>query len=834
MRNKTRLLSGLLIAILVLGGLPVFVLAQDTATSLTPATQTIAPSAETTVTLHVADVTGLYGYQANLTFDPAVLEVVDADIVAPGLQVELLATFLQPEMIVTNVADNSAGTIMCTVMQVTPTLPVDGSGDLLSITFRAKIVGNSAISFTSLNLFDQNGAPITTTLTAAQIQVSDATPTPEPTATTEPTPEPTTTPPTEMGTLLKGMAVDPFRNLLYVAVQSDNTVAIVDGATHTLVNKVPAGGSAPNSLALSQDGSKLFVANGGSDNVAVLDANNNYALLGHVAAGRKPFGLAVVGNTGYVTNFEDGTVTLFDATTFGVIETFWVGFHPALPAAVADRIYVPVHSAFRGWQSKDPQAERTYVQQNKGTDTGVAVVYNDGRENPVLHILQEYIGFYAIAIDEAHGRVYITKRDGTAEGLYVLDLNNHQLIQFVPMLRPYAVAVNTETQHVFVVQGDMDEVYVLDATNGYRLIRAVNTDPNNGNIAGMHGGQGIAVNGNDVVVANLAAGTLTAFDDASPGSNLVPPIDVEYIRGWQEAGGNHGYLGAPTAAGFAYWYSEQQYERGSMHFRQVPTGTNQIYVFDNQSTQVGGTDWAGRDSGVWSQQDDGWTPGMPLFPAGCSEAWWPYGPMFGFGVTWCDQAGVKDTIGYPIGWEFGTLGGDQKFANGVIFWNPAVDAYYVLRNDDHTWRYIRAHRRYDATLKPNVVGQINLQGRKNAQGVQLTSLAGVHTATDASGSFGLHFVGQTDLYIRHTGYLDIVATVKASDNANLNLGAIQMIGGDVNDDNRIDILDLSFVGSNLGAYAAAADVNGDGAVDILDLSLVGSNFGRSGPVHWQR
>ena len=188
MLKRKHVFSILLIAMLLIGSIPIFVLAQSTATSLTPASQTITPSDETVVTLHIADVTGLYGFQANLQFDPAVLEVVDADAITPGIQVELLDTFLQPDMIISNVADNGMGTIMCTSMQITPTLPVDGSGDLFDITFRGLALGTSDISFVDLSLFDINGTPITTTLITAQIEVSDAQPTPTVTPTVEPPP----------------------------------------------------------------------------------------------------------------------------------------------------------------------------------------------------------------------------------------------------------------------------------------------------------------------------------------------------------------------------------------------------------------------------------------------------------------------------------------------------------------------------------------------------------------------------------------------------------------------------------------------------------------------
>jgi uncharacterized repeat protein (TIGR01451 family) len=640
--------------------------------------------------------------------------------------------------------------------------------------------------------------------------------------------------PATMGNLLKGIAVDKARNLVYVAVQSNHTIAIVDGATHEVVGAVSCGGIAPNGLALSEDGSKLFVVNGGSNQVAVLDINNGYALARTIGVGNKPFGIAIANRVAYVTNFGDGTVTLIDVNSMTAFNTLWVGHHPALPAATGNRAYIPVHSGYGRWQSKDPEAEWEYVQQNKGRDTGVALVYSDGRPAPVGRVLQDYVGFFAAAVDEVHGRVYITKRDGTAEGLYVLNSANNALLKFIPLLRPYAVAVNPLTNHVFVVQGDMDEVYVFDASNDYRMIRALNTGPNNGDMPGMHGGQGIGVNDNDVYVANYASGILTIVNDADLSGNFAVPMDGNYIRGWMESGGNHGPLGDPAAPSYGYWYSEQQYERGSMHLRQAATGPNRIYVFDIESAQTGGTVWFGRQDGVWQLYNDGWTLGMPLFPAGCPQAGWPYGPMFGFGVTWCNNPDVRNTIGMPIGWEYGVIGGDQPFANGVVLWNPASDAYYVLRNDTRRWQYYRAHRRYSVDeIEPNVTGQVRLQGGSDPSGVILTSPAGLRVATDENGDFEFSYEGQVTLHVSHPGHLDAVATVKAVPNVHLDMGEIELLGGDVNGDNQIDILDISYIGYRFSSADARADVNGDGIVDILDLSLVGANFGRAGPVHWE-
>jgi hypothetical protein len=58
------------------------------------------------------------------------------------------------------------------------------------------------------------------------------------------------------------------------------------------------------------------------------------------------------------------------------------------------------------------------------------------------------------------------------------------------------------------------------------------------------------------------------------------------------------------------------------------------------------------------------------------------------------------------------------------------------------------------------------------------------------------------------------------------LSPVALLGGEVNGDGEIDILDLAFVGAHFGDSNAQADINGDGTVDILDIVLVAINFGQ--------
>ena len=65
----------------------------------------------------------------------------------------------------------------------------------------------------------------------------------------------------------------------------------------------------------------------------------------------------------------------------------------------------------------------------------------------------------------------------------------------------------------------------------------------------------------------------------------------------------------------------------------------------------------------------------------------------------------------------------------------------------------------------------------------------------------------------------ILIRVFAASNPNLQ--------GDLNNDNRVDVTDMSILLSNYGTTNAAADVNGDGAVNVLDMSILLSNYGKT-------
>lgn len=222
---------GLILLVVTLFSAPVgYGLAQSTVVSIDPASSTVDVGATTTVDIHIADVTDLYGADVQLTFDPALLEVVDADSSTDGVQIQP-GTFLSADFVVENTVDLAAGTIDFAITQMAPQDPVSGSGVLATITFEGKADGTSAIAFASVNLSDPDGGDISADAQEGYIAVGEVSPTPTNTPTPTPTPTPTGTPTSTTSTPTPTSTPSSSTEILgYHTVQSGETLYCIGRA----------------------------------------------------------------------------------------------------------------------------------------------------------------------------------------------------------------------------------------------------------------------------------------------------------------------------------------------------------------------------------------------------------------------------------------------------------------------------------------------------------------------------------------------------------------------------------------------------------------------------
>lgn len=165
----------------------------------------------------ISDVADLYGADVQLTFDPALVQVVDADgIAGNGVQVMPgpLLTAQGYYFVALNRAYNVTGTVGFAITQFNPAEAVSGTGVLFRITVSGLAAGVSQLHFMQAVLADRNGGTIpytfqdgsvtvgggapatatrTSTATATTLSTATSTPSATPTVTATSTPLPTAT-----------------------------------------------------------------------------------------------------------------------------------------------------------------------------------------------------------------------------------------------------------------------------------------------------------------------------------------------------------------------------------------------------------------------------------------------------------------------------------------------------------------------------------------------------------------------------------------------------------------------------------------------------------------
>jgi hypothetical protein len=125
---------------------------------------------EATVDLTIEQVSELYGVEVHLTFDPALLRVVDVDAGQEGVQIEPGALPI-PDFVVQNAADNQAGTIDYASTQLPPNKPSEGSGVIARIRLKALKPGTSHLRFDQFLLADTGGGSIAATARHGQVTI---------------------------------------------------------------------------------------------------------------------------------------------------------------------------------------------------------------------------------------------------------------------------------------------------------------------------------------------------------------------------------------------------------------------------------------------------------------------------------------------------------------------------------------------------------------------------------------------------------------------------------------------------------------------------------------
>jgi len=135
----------------------------------------IRPGAIVEVPVDIQDVTDLYAFDIELSFDPEYLDFDDADPNRAGIQAGI-GTFLDPGMMLMNQINYEEGTIHVVVNQINPSEPKSGSGNLLVLYLTGLKIGQTSLEVTKVELYTRYGEAIPVSLVSAEIQIVSGAP----------------------------------------------------------------------------------------------------------------------------------------------------------------------------------------------------------------------------------------------------------------------------------------------------------------------------------------------------------------------------------------------------------------------------------------------------------------------------------------------------------------------------------------------------------------------------------------------------------------------------------------------------------------------------------
>jgi hypothetical protein len=217
--------------------------AAGTIVQVTPAHVDIGVGETGDISIGIVDAADLYSVSVVVGFNPAIAEVQDVDPLLGGIQVfpgSFPGPSEQPGTVVTNSADNAAGTVSYEFTLIPPAVPATGSGTLATIRFVGVAPGATSVLIQTGTLSDEFGDPLQVTFVDGTVSVhADPTATPtQPPATATPTPTET---PTEVPTGTPTSTLTPTET-----VSPSPSATTTETATTTVTaSATPAGTGTP-------------------------------------------------------------------------------------------------------------------------------------------------------------------------------------------------------------------------------------------------------------------------------------------------------------------------------------------------------------------------------------------------------------------------------------------------------------------------------------------------------------------------------------------------------------------------------------------------------------
>ncbi|HEY2191684.1 MAG TPA: serine/threonine-protein kinase [Actinomycetospora sp.] len=232
---------------------------------------------------------------------------------------------------------------------------------------------------------------------------------------------------------------------LYNAQSNQNDVAVLDTAAGAFTAVIPTGQKRPFGLAVSPDGSRVYVPNHDSGDVSVIDTKTN-TVLTQIQVPASPHWIAFTpsGRFAYAANHHAGVVTVLDTKTNTVAGVIPIGENTA-PHSIA----------------VSPDGRRTNVVNYDGNTMSII----DTSNNAVLTTFPVGINPQSVAFSRDGKHSYVVN-NGT-NNLSVISTATNQITATVPLgTSPWMVAVAPDGRTAYATNKENNSITVLDLAGG--------------------------------------------------------------------------------------------------------------------------------------------------------------------------------------------------------------------------------------------------------------------------------------------------------------------------------------------------------------------------------
>lgn len=241
------------------------------------------------------------------------------------------------------------------------------------------------------------------------------------------------------GIASSGIAVTPDGSTVYVSSSNYNNVAAISTSNNTVVATIPVG-LTPRGLAVSPNGAVVYVVNYSSSTVSVISPATN-TVTATIAVGIRPNAVAFSPDStrAYITNYVSSSVSVIDTSSNAVVNTF-------------------ATAGFPNGVAVTPDGTRLYVA-NQGSN--VVTVHNTS--GGVLATIAGFDAPNAVAL--ANGKAFVT--NGNGGSLSIIDTNSNSIVATVATGNlPTGVAITTDgTQALVANQYSNSVSQVSTSTN---------------------------------------------------------------------------------------------------------------------------------------------------------------------------------------------------------------------------------------------------------------------------------------------------------------------------------------------------------------------------------